>query len=114
MTGALVAGLVLAAPDQEQLPEDVGKAGPIGLLLILVLLIAVALLVRSMSKHLKRVPPSFDPADQVPDTPAELVEPRPAEPGTEVLDTLRRAPRAIEGPPRSTGDDRTDRPGSGS
>jgi hypothetical protein len=64
-----------------------------------VLLVAVVLLVRSMSTHLKRLPRSFDPADagpRIPDTPAELVD-RPA-PGEELLDTLRRAPRAIEGP----------------
>src|SRR5215212_6369582 len=93
----------------EQAPEDVGKSGPLGLLLTVVLLIAVALLVRSMSKHLKRVPASFDPADparQVPDTPAELFEPQP---GEELLDTLRRQPRAIEAP-RSTDDGRTDGP----
>jgi hypothetical protein len=89
----------------EQAPEDVGKSGPLGLLLTLLLLIAVVLLVRSMTTHLKRVPASFDPvepAEQVPDTPAELFEPRP---GEELLDTLRRAPRAIE-PPR----DRQERP----
>jgi hypothetical protein len=95
---------LLAAGDQ--LPEDVGKSGPLGLLLTLLLLIAVAFLVRSMSKHLKRVPPSFDPADrveEVPDTPAELFEPPSGrQPGGEVLDSLRRAPRAIE-PPRSDG-----------
>jgi hypothetical protein len=95
---------VLAA--DQQLPEDVGKSGPLGLLLIVVLLIATALLVKSMSRHLKRVPRSFDPEDAgpqvvVPDTPADLLEPR-KEPGEELLDTLRRAPRAIE-PPR--GDD---------
>jgi hypothetical protein len=92
---------VLAAG--EQLPEDVGKSGPMGLLLIVLLLIATALLVKSMSRHLKRLPPSFDPVDDeprvvVPDTPAELVEPR-RESGQELLDTLRRAPLAIE-PPR--------------
>ena len=91
--------LVLLAVDQQQLPEDVGKAGPLGLLLIVLLLIAVVLLGRSMGRHLKRVPPSFDPADQVPDTPAELIDPPAVEPGAELLDTLRRAPRAIE-PPR--------------
>jgi hypothetical protein len=99
--------LDLLTAANEQLPEDVGKAGPLGLLLIVLLLIAVALLVRSMSKHLKKIPASFDPADQpvdVPDTPAELVD-RTA-PGEELLDTLRRAPRAIE-PPRS----HDDRPG---
>jgi hypothetical protein len=102
VNGALTAGLsVLAAAQQEQLPEDVGKAGPIGLLLIVVLGIAVVLLVKSMGRHLKRVPVSFDPADQVPDTPAELIDEPP--PGQDLLDTLRRAPRAIE-PPRSRPD----------
>jgi hypothetical protein len=90
--------LVLLAADDQQLPEDVGKAGPIGLLLIVVLMIAVILLVRSMGRHLKRVPMSFDPADQVPDTPAELIDPPGREPGAELLDTLRRAPLAIEAP----------------
>jgi len=92
----------------EQAPEDVGKSGPLGLLLTLVLLIAVALLVRSMTKHLKRIPATFDPVEpeqQVPDTPAELFEPQP---GQQVLDTLRRAPRAIEPPRRDDG--RPDRP----
>ena len=94
MNTALV---LLAAAEQPQLPEDVGKAGPLGLLLIVVLLVAVLFLGRSMGRHLKRVPRSFDPADQVPDTPAELID-QPA-PGTDLLDTLRRAPLAIE-PPR--------------
>ena len=96
-----VPSLVVAAG--EQLPEDVGKSGPLGLLLTVLLLIAVALLVRSMTTHLKRIPASFDPvddADRVPDTPAELLEPRP---GDDLLDHLRRAPRAIE-PPRRDGD----------
>jgi hypothetical protein len=93
----------LSAVLAEQTPEDVGKSGPLGLLLTLVLLIAVALLVRSMTTHLKRIPASFDePKPQVPDSPAELFEPQP---GEELLDTLRRAPRAIE-PPRGTDDDR--------
>jgi hypothetical protein len=89
----------------EQAPEDVGKSGPIGLLLTLVLLIAVALLVRSMSRHLKRVPASFDPVEPeqpVPDTPAELFEPQS---GNDLLDDLRKAPRAIE-PPRGAGEGR--------
>ncbi|SET97195.1 hypothetical protein [Geodermatophilus poikilotrophus] len=99
-------GLVVLAAEQ-QLPEDVGKAGPIGALLTVLLFVAILLLVRSMTTHLKRVPRSFDPGDDgpqvvVPDTPAELVDPRP-EPGQELLDTLRRAPRAIEGPRRDDG-----------
>jgi hypothetical protein len=90
--------LVWAADDQ--LPEDVGKAGPIGLLLIVVLLVATAFLVKSMSRHLKRVPHSFEPEPQVvvPDDAAELFE-QPRGPGQDLLDTLRRAPLAIE-PPR--------------
>ncbi len=88
---------VLAA--QQDLPEDIGKSGPLGLLLIVVLLIAVALLVRSMAGHLRKLPGSFDPDDagpEVPDSPADLVD---REPGAEVLETLRRRPLAIE-PPR--------------
>ena len=103
-----VPSLVVAAG--EQLPEDVGKSGPLGLLLTVLLLIAVALLVRSMTKHLKRVPASFDPVEpveRVPDTPAELLERRP-QPGDELLDDLRRAPLAIEPPRRD--DDRPDGP----
>jgi hypothetical protein len=99
------------APDDTQ---DVGTAGPTGLALTVVLLIAIALLVRSMSKHLKRIPRSFDPEDleadrraaQVPDTPEELLAAR-REPGEDLLDELRRAPRAIE-PPRPPRDGRPD------
>ena len=107
MTGLVI----LANPPSDQLPEDVGKSGPLGLLLTLLLLIAVFFLVRSMSKHLKRVPRSFDPEDRVavPDTPAELLEPAPPS-GADLLDDLRRAPRAIE-PPR--GDGRPDEPSRG-
>ena len=41
--------------------EEFGKASPIGLVVILVLLIATVFLVRSMTKHIRRVPASFDP-----------------------------------------------------
>ena len=108
-----MSALDLLAAAGEQAPEDVGKSGPLGLLLTVLLLIAVFFLVRSMSKHLKRVPPSFDardPLDVVPDTPAELIDQDPPQ-GDELLDTLRRAPRAIE-PPRSD-DDRPDHPARG-
>jgi len=39
---------------------DFGKSSPLGLLVLILFFIAVALLVRSMTKHLKRVPASFD------------------------------------------------------
>ena len=112
MTGALAAGLTVLAVQQEQLPEDVGKAGPIGAALIAALLIATLLLVRSMGGHLKKLPRSFDPADQpidVPDTPAELIDVPPPAPGQQLLDTLRRAPRAIEPPRRPQDGDPHDR-----
>jgi hypothetical protein len=57
--------------------EDFGKSSPVGLLILLLFLIAVAFLVRSMTKHLKRVPESFDKPDETPaeksetETPAE-------------------------------------------
>lgn len=95
----------------EQLPEDVGKSGPLGALLTVVLLVAVLLLGRSMGKHLKRLPRSFDPDDTpvvVPDDASELFEPRP---GDQVLDALRRQPLAIE-PPRRTDPDEGSAPAS--
>ena len=103
----------LLAAAGDQLPEDVGKAGPIGLVVIVLLLIAAALLVKSMSGHLKKLPRSFDPEDdlpEIPDTPAELLEPR-RDPGQDLLEQLRRAPRAIEPPPRTDG--RPDTPPAG-
>jgi len=102
--------LTLLAVQQQQQPEDVGKAGPLGLLLIVALLIAVIMLGRSMGRHLKRVPRSFDPADRVPDTPAELIDVPARDPGEELLDTLRRAPLAIE-PPRGDEPGRRDAQG---
>jgi hypothetical protein len=38
-----------------------GVAGPIGLLIVVLLVIALVFLVKSMNKHLKRIPESFDP-----------------------------------------------------
>jgi len=63
---------VVAQPSQPNEPggrgEDFGKSSPVGLLVLLLFFIAVAFLVRSMTKHLKRVPASFDkePADEAP------------------------------------------------
>jgi hypothetical protein len=44
--------------------EDFGKSSPVGFLLLLIFLIAVAFLVRSMTKHLKRIPASFDTEEE--------------------------------------------------
>jgi hypothetical protein len=55
---------------------DFGKSSPVGLLVLLLFFIAVAFLVRSMTKHLKRVPASFDkPAEpSEPDEPTSSAE----------------------------------------
>lgn len=64
--------------------EDFGKSSPVGFLILILFLIAVALLVRSMTKHLKRIPESFDePASDTSETPVdgaapEAVEEKPA------------------------------------
>ncbi len=42
---------------------DFGKSSPVGLVVLILFFIAVAFLVRSMTKHLKRVPASFDPPE---------------------------------------------------
>jgi hypothetical protein len=48
------------APPPGKGPEF-GEASPLGLLVVILLGIAVVFLIRSMTKHLKRVPASFDP-----------------------------------------------------
>ena len=40
--------------------EDFGKSSPVGLLLLVLFFIAVAFLIRSMTKHLKKLPTNFD------------------------------------------------------
>jgi hypothetical protein len=50
---------------------DFGKASPVGLLVIVVLVIATLFLVRSMNRQLKKVPKSFDREHPEPDQPAD-------------------------------------------
>jgi hypothetical protein len=54
----LTVGLLLA--EETNRGPDYGKASPIGLLVVLLLVIGVFMLVRSMNRHLKRVPQSFE------------------------------------------------------
>jgi hypothetical protein len=62
--------------------EEFGKASPIGLVVILLLLIATVFLVRSMTKHLRRVPASFDPpATDTPPVDASSPDPGASSPG---------------------------------
>lgn len=71
MLSSLASGL-LAADDQPS------QAGPLGLFIILALGVATVLLIRSMSRHLKRIPPSFDPPAQPP--PATRPSDQPSDP----------------------------------
>ncbi|MGW4396415.1 hypothetical protein ACWEHA_14075 [Amycolatopsis nivea] len=61
--------------------EDFGKSSPVGLLVLILFLIAVVFLVRSMSKHLKKVPQSFDKEETASETASEAgsAEAEPAE-----------------------------------
>jgi hypothetical protein len=64
----------LAAPTGEG-----AKAGPIALLVILLLCTACYFLFRSMTKHLRKVREDF-PSELPPEPPSELPTERPAEP----------------------------------
>ena len=50
---------------------DFGKASPLGLVIVVILLIATFLLVWSMNKRLKNLPESFDPESPEPDQAAD-------------------------------------------
>jgi hypothetical protein len=67
----LAAWALLAEDGPHNSGPDFGKASPFGLLVVVLLLIAVVFLVRSMNRHLKKLPESFDPrhpeADQAVD-----------------------------------------------
>ena len=57
------------APPPGKGPEF-GEASPLGLVVVILLGIALVFLIRSMTKHLKRVPASFDEPEQG-ETPTE-------------------------------------------
>jgi hypothetical protein len=104
VVGAAAPGVVLAqdpAPPPGEGPEF-GKASPVALIVIVLLGIATVFLIRSMTKHLKRVPASFDdPADAA----AEK-----AEPADDAGSAGDRAPDRK--PAGSTNGDRAEPPGS--
>jgi hypothetical protein len=60
---------------------DFGKASPLGLLVVVLLLIATLLLLRSMNRQLKKVPKTFDPehpeSDQAADEGTDKVDEAP-------------------------------------
>ncbi|WP_443216967.1 hypothetical protein [Saccharothrix sp. ALI-22-I] len=63
-TTAIVLAQQPSVPSPDKDPggqqEDFGKSSPLGLLILVLFFIAVFFLVRSMNKHLKKVPASFD------------------------------------------------------
>lgn len=93
----LVLGALLAEGPVNNGP-DFGKASPVGLLIVVLLLIAVLLLGWSMNRQLKKVPASFD------DTGSET-EPGPAAGDAEPPAPAVPADPAAEDPVLETGTD---------
>jgi hypothetical protein len=61
----------VAVPVQNPTPppgkgEEFGKASPVALVVILALALATILLIRGMSKRIRRLPASFEPSDEEP------------------------------------------------
>ncbi len=50
------------SPTPNSTGAEFGKAGPIGLVIVLLLLIGVILLIRSMNRHMRKLPATFDAA----------------------------------------------------
>jgi hypothetical protein len=55
--------------------EDFGKSSPVGLVLLIVFFIAIFFLVKSMNKHIKGLPASFDEPAETSAAAAEPAEP---------------------------------------
>ncbi|WP_433292397.1 hypothetical protein ACQPZQ_04715 [Pseudonocardia sp. CA-142604] len=69
---APVVPVVMAVPAQDPAPPpgkgpEFGEASPVALVVIVLLAIVTIFLIRSMTKRLKRLPPSFGPAEDEPD-----------------------------------------------
>jgi hypothetical protein len=64
---ALAAIRVLADGGPRNSGPDFGKASPFGLLVVVLLLVSLVFLVRSMNRHLRKLPESFDPENPGPD-----------------------------------------------
>jgi hypothetical protein len=79
----LAAWALLAEEGPHNSGPDFGKASPFGLLLVVLLLISVVFLVRSMNRHLKKLPESFDPQHPEADQAADdgTIDQPPHEPG---------------------------------
>ncbi len=86
-TLVMIAGLLADEAPKDTGP-DFGKASPFGLLIVVLLLIGTFLLVRSMNRHLKKLPQTFDRENPQPD---QAVDDETVEPGADT-DTDTKAP----------------------
>jgi hypothetical protein len=82
--------LSVLAEQPKNTGPDFGKASPIGLLIVVILLICVFALVWSMNRHLKKLPQSFDPP------PAEPVD-------SSVSDVVAGSEPEVKKPPHEPG-----------
>jgi hypothetical protein len=77
--GPVVAPVPLVLAQDPKPPADkgdeFGKASPVALVVILLLGLVTILLVRSMSKRIKRLPASFDPAPREDEPPSSEAPP---------------------------------------
>ncbi|MBF6171181.1 hypothetical protein [Nocardia blacklockiae] len=62
---------LLAQPATNPTGPEFGKASPLGLVIVLVLLAGTVLLIRSMNKHIKGLPAEFSPEHPEPDQAAD-------------------------------------------
>jgi hypothetical protein len=63
--------MLLADDAPRNTGPDFGKASPVGLLIVVLLLIGTLALIWSMNRHLKKLPESFDPDHPEPDQAAD-------------------------------------------
>ena len=90
---------LVLAQDESPPPDkgdEFGKASPIGLVVILLLGIAVIFLIRSMTKHLRRIPASFDTA---PPAPFDTAPPAPFDTAPSAVDPDSRSPAPVDPAP---------------
>jgi hypothetical protein len=70
----MIAEVLAQAPillAQNPTGPEFGKASPIGLVIVLLLLVGLVLLIRSMNKQLRKLPDTFEPEHPEPDQAAD-------------------------------------------
>ncbi|CAM2813248.1 hypothetical protein SKPI104516_04520 [Skermania piniformis] len=63
--------VLLAQPASNPTGPEFGKASPVGLVIVLLLLVGTVLLVRSMNRHIRALPETFEPERPEPDQAAD-------------------------------------------